>query len=66
MRDANPGEQTGDKAMFTVADLSTVWVELALFPRDVAKVRVGQSVRVKSGEAGLETTGQVVYVAPFG
>lgn len=65
-RNANPGEQTGDKILFTVADLSTVWVELSLFPRDVAKVRVGQEVRVKSSEAGLEATGKIVYVAPFG
>jgi cobalt-zinc-cadmium efflux system membrane fusion protein len=65
-RNANPGEQTGDKTLFTVADLSTVWVELSLFPRDVAKVRVGQAVRVKNTEAGLEATGKVVYVAPFG
>ncbi len=65
-RNANPGEQTGDKTLFTVADLSTVWVELSLFPRDVAKVRVGQDVRVKSTDAGLEATGNVVYVAPFG
>ena len=65
-RNANPGEQTGDKTLFTVADLSTVWVELSLFPRDVAKVRIGQAVRVKSTDAGLEATGKVVYVAPFG
>lgn len=65
-RNANPGEQTGEKMLFSVADLSTVWVELSLFPRDVAKVRVGQSVRVKSSEAGLQAEGKVVYVAPFG
>lgn len=65
-RNANPGEQAGDKTLFTVADLSMVWVELSLFPRDVAKVRVGQEVRVKSTEAGLETAGKIVYVAPFG
>lgn len=65
-RNANPGEQTGDKILFTVADLSTVWIELSLFPRDVAKIRVGQDVRVKSTEAGLEATGKIVYVAPFG
>ncbi|MBI2782524.1 MAG: efflux RND transporter periplasmic adaptor subunit [Gammaproteobacteria bacterium] len=65
-RNANPGEQTGDRTLFTVADLSTVWVELSLFPRDVAKVRVGQGVRVISSEAGLEAEGKVVYVAPFG
>lgn len=65
-RNANPGEQTGDKPLFTVADLSTVWVELSLFPRDVAKIRVGQSVRVRSPDTGRGSDGQVIYVAPFG
>lgn len=65
-RNANPGEQTGDRLLFTVADLSTVWVELSLFPRDVAKVRVSQNVRVRNSEAGLQAEGTVVYVAPFG
>jgi cobalt-zinc-cadmium efflux system membrane fusion protein len=65
-RNANPGEQTGDKPLFTVADLSTVWVELSLFPRDVAKVRTGQTVLVKSADSGLSAEGKVVYVAPFG
>lgn len=65
-RNANAGEQAGDRALFTVADLSTVWVELSVFPRDIAKVRVGQSVRVKSADTGLSADGKVVYVAPFG
>jgi cobalt-zinc-cadmium efflux system membrane fusion protein len=65
-RNANPGEQTGDKLLFTVADLSTVWIELSLFPRDVAKVHVGQQVKVHSNDTGMSTDGKVVYVAPFG
>jgi cobalt-zinc-cadmium efflux system membrane fusion protein len=65
-RQANAGEQTRDHALFTVADLSTVWVELSLFPRDLPKVRPGQSVRVKSTDANLVADGKVVYVAPFG
>ena len=65
-RNANPGENTGDKALFTVADLSTVWVELSLFPRDIAKVRVGQPVRVRGADNALSADGTVVYVAPFG
>jgi len=65
-RNANAGEQAGDKALFTVADLSTVWVELSVFPRDIAKVRVGQAAHVKSADTGLSAEGKVVYVAPFG
>jgi membrane fusion protein, heavy metal efflux system len=65
-RDANPGEQTNDKVLFTVADLSTVWVELSLFPRDAAKVRVGQSARIRSPDGGVTSEGKVIYVAPVG
>jgi len=65
-RNANTGEQAGDHSLFTVADLSTVWVELSLFPRDRARVRTGQQVRVRSVDAGISGQGQVVYVAPFG
>lgn len=65
-RSANEGAQAGDGSLFTVADLSTVWVELSIFPRDLAKVKVGQTVRVKSADTGLSAEGKVVYVAPFG
>lgn len=65
-RSANVGEQTGDKPLFVVADLSTVWVELSLFPRDAVKVHVGQPVRVRSPDVGYSADGRVTYVAPFG
>lgn len=65
-RNANPGEQTGDKPLFVIVDLSTVWVELSLFARDAAKVKVGQSVLVKSPVAEFSSQGRVTYVGPFG
>jgi cobalt-zinc-cadmium efflux system membrane fusion protein len=65
-RTANQGEQTGDKVLFTVADLSTVWVELALFPRDAAKVHIGQSVVVSSTQGEITGDGSISYLAPVG
>jgi len=65
-RDANPGEQTGGRVLFTVADLATVWVEFALFPRDSARVRAGQQVRVRATGAGPVGEGEVAWVAPVG
>ncbi|HEV7631468.1 MAG TPA: efflux RND transporter periplasmic adaptor subunit [Steroidobacteraceae bacterium] len=65
-RNANVGEQTGDRPLFVVADLSTVWVELSLFPRDAAKARVGQTAKVKSPDVDYTADGKVTYVAPFG
>lgn len=66
VRNANPGEQTGDRPLFTVVDLSTVWVELSLFARDASKVKVGQAVQVKSPVAEMAAQGKVTYVGPFG
>lgn len=65
-RNANPGEQSGDKVLFTVADLSGVWVEMSLFPRDAAKVRSGQTVRVRTADAGISADGTIIYIAPVG
>jgi cobalt-zinc-cadmium efflux system membrane fusion protein len=65
-RRANPGEKASDTSLFTVADLSSVWVELSVFPRDVAKIRAGQKVRVRSVDNGLSSTGRVVHIAALG
>jgi len=66
VRNANAGEQTTDKPLFVVVDLSTVWVELSLFARDAAKVHKGQDVLVKSPVAEYSALGKVTYVGPFG
>ena len=52
--------------MFSVADLSAVWVELSLFPRDASKVRVGQQVRVKTADGSTAADGSIIYIAPVG
>ena len=65
-RNANPGEQSGDKVLFSVADLSNVWVELSLYPRDAAKVRSGQAVHVRTADSTTSGDGTIIYVAPVG
>jgi membrane fusion protein, heavy metal efflux system len=62
-RFTNPGEQASGQALFTVADLSTVWVELALFPRDRSRVETGQSVRVQTADGGPVGEGRIVFVS---
>lgn len=51
----------------TIADISTVWVDFALYPQLAGKVRRGQEavVRAAAAEAGLEATGTVSYVGPL-
>ncbi len=65
-RMTNPGEQAEAAPLFTVADLSTVWVELSLFPRDRARVQMGQDVRVTVADGNISGDGKIVFVSPLG
>ncbi len=51
-----------DASIFTVADLSTVWAEFAVAPKDLATVRVGQKVVVSSSAFDSKVEGIVSYV----
>jgi cobalt-zinc-cadmium efflux system membrane fusion protein len=57
------GQSVGtDKEIFTVAELSTVWIEMAIAPGDLTFAREGQDVRVHSGNQ--EATGKIVALSP--
>jgi len=51
-----------DKEIFTIADLSTVWVDLAIQPADVAFAAVGQEVRIEGGSR--KANGKIVVLSP--
>lgn len=63
-RDASLGEMaTPADTLFTVADLSGVWIELDIFERDLARVGRGQSVAVMvTAYPGRTFPGRIVYV----
>jgi membrane fusion protein, heavy metal efflux system len=65
-RDINPGETVGERTLFVIADLSSVWCELALFPQDFARVKVGQQVRVSSIDGSLAGQGRIASVSALG
>ena len=54
-----------DKAIFTVADLSTVWVNLSVFPQDFTRLKEGQVVEIDYGGNSV-TKGTITYIAPIG
>ncbi len=47
---------------FTIADLSRVWANFSVAPRDLRLVRVGTPARVGAPELGEEVSGSVTYV----
>lgn len=56
-------EQTGEPP-FVIADLSSVWVNLTVYQRDLAGVQAGQPVRVEFGHNIPDATGSVAFVSP--
>ena len=61
------GKEGDPSDLYTVADLSTVWIELAVPTSELAKVKEGASVTVAPGqEGGVQyEKGKVVFVSPF-
>lgn len=64
---ATPGEfvKEGD-AVYIVADLSTVWVDLNVYRQDAARLKEGQRVTIDGGEGLHKEEGRISYISPFG
>lgn len=62
-RTATAGETVNaDQSLFVVADLSSVWVDVAVNATDLAAVREGQAVTVRSNDLDREARGRVAFV----
>ena len=55
-----------DKAIFVIADLSTVWADLSVYRQDFALLREGLQVRVQPDEGTEPIWGTIAYLSPFG
>ena len=63
-RHANPGETTGGRTLFTIVDADSVWAELAVFPSDRPRVKVGAPVQVRTAVGGIEFDGEIALLSP--
>ncbi len=54
-----------DTEIFTIADLSTVWVNLSVYQENFPYVRKGQSVTISAGHGILDAEGQISYIGPL-
>jgi len=63
-RDAVFGQMVGtDRDIFTIADVSKVWVELAIAPGDLSFAREGQDVRIEAG--AQKGTAKIIALSPL-
>jgi len=54
------------KPAFTVADLSTVWVDLSVYRRDLKRVNVGDVVLIDAEDGSSPIEAKISYVSPVG
>ena len=63
-RSTNIGDVAGDEPMFVVADLSKMWAEFHIFPRDLSRIKTGQKIHVESVDGGLKTETAISAILP--
>lgn len=61
---ATPGEVIeAGKELFTIADISTVWVQAEVYEKDLGRIRTGQMAAVRVDTYGdRQFTGKVTYI----
>lgn len=66
-RDGTLGEFASEaKPIFTIADLSTMWVDFAVYRQDFSKVRIGDAVSIEVGDGGPNISAKIDYLSPIG
>jgi cobalt-zinc-cadmium efflux system membrane fusion protein len=64
-RMANPGESATETPLFVIADFSTVWAELSVFPRDRTRMQPGQEVTITATDREKGVSGTIAFITPI-
>jgi cobalt-zinc-cadmium efflux system membrane fusion protein len=65
-RHISSGEYVSEEnSIFVVADLSTVWVNLAVYPKDAARITTGQIARIHAVGTKQSVEGKIQFVSPI-
>jgi len=62
---AQIGEATGEAALFTIVDISRVWVELDVFQRELSRIEEGQRVELIDLDGKSIGSGHIARIAPL-
>lgn len=66
-RDGTLGEFASEqKPLFTIADLSTMWVDFSVHRRDSARVRAGDAVSIELDDGSPAIEAKIGYISPLG
>jgi membrane fusion protein, heavy metal efflux system len=65
-RDVTIGETvTAEERLFTIADLSSIWVDVTVYARDLGAVREGQEATIVSTDLEKEASGRISFIGPL-
>lgn len=66
-RQISLGEYASEqKPAFIVADISTVWIDLSVYRRDLPRVKLGDALIIDVGDGGKPIEARISYVSPVG
>ncbi len=54
-----------DSESFTIADLSTVWVDINVYQKDLSRVQKGQTVVIEVGHGVPAVTAKIAWIGPL-
>ena len=57
---------TTDKPIYTIADLSTVWVNLNVRRADLGALEIGKEITLTEEDSGATATAKITWLSPFG
>jgi cobalt-zinc-cadmium efflux system membrane fusion protein len=61
----NIGDTTQNSAIVQVTDLSSVWIDLSAFPKNIEKLSLGLPVSVSDNHGGESAKSTISYIAPM-
>lgn len=65
-RHVTPGEfVTEENSIYVIADLGTVWVNLAVYPKDANRIHKGQTVDIDAVGSDIRAQGEIEYISPI-
>jgi cobalt-zinc-cadmium efflux system membrane fusion protein len=64
-RNTNIGHIAGDEPLYIVADLSKLWGEFHIFPKDMVSVSAGQKIRIKAVGGDLTNESTIASLLPL-
>ncbi len=56
---------SADANIFTIADLSSVWVDINIYQKDLVSVHKGQTVVIETGHGIPSVSGKIAWISPL-